>query len=493
MPASPTISRLATLVGVALLVPRADAFVPAGTGPADSRWQSTASGPTGLPGDPVTLTWSFIPDGTNLFDSDSTSLLPSDLISRLDSEIGAGPGGSDYTLRPWFHLFEKSFNRWAALSGLTFVYEPNDDGQRHGSEDGVLGVRGDLRIGGAGLDGAGGTLAYNYFPADGGDMALDTDDFINLFVDPANDYRYLRNTIMHEAGHGIGIDHTNSSDAAFLMEPSINTDFDGPQHDDLRGAHWLYGDAFEKAPAGRNETAAFATPLGPLAAGGTLSIGAGGTGTVVGPTEIDFVSISNENDIDFFAFTIDSPLTLAATMTPRGATFEQGSTFVTTETSDLSLAIFDTDGATLLGESAGGAAGVTETVAGLSLAQPGTYYARVRGPLEAIGQVTQFYQLDLAASAFVVPLEGDFNADGLVDAADYTLWRDTLDLPVAPFTGADHSGNGTIDNADYTLWLANFGQTLGGGSLAVPEPMTAVLCLLGVAYPSLVGRRSRRA
>jgi hypothetical protein len=56
-------------------------------------------------------------------------------------------------------------------------------------------------------------------------------------------------------------------------------------------------------------------------------------------------------------------------------------------------------------------------------------------------------------------LAGDFNDDGVVDAADYVVWRDGL---------------GTIyAQSDYDEWRANFGQTGGRGismSSAVPEP-----------------------
>lgn len=482
---------LLTLLALGIGAAPACAFVPAGTTPANSRWQSTASGPTGVPGDPITLTWSFVPDGTLLFDSDSISLLPSDLLSRLDTELGLGPGGADLTQRPWFRFFEDSFNRWAELAGVTFLYEPNDDGVQHGSQDGVLGVRGDMRVGGAGFDGDGGTLAYNYFPADGGDTALDTDDFIDLFVDPTDDYRYLRNTIMHEIGHGLGVDHTNSIDADFLMEPSINTAFDGPQHDDLRGIQWFYGDAREQGPGGRNETAATATPLGALLPGGTLSVGTDGSGAVIDAAETDFVSITNENDFDFFSFTALSPLTLEAVMTPRGATYLQTNTeFDTTTTSDLSLAIFDSDGVTLIGEASAAPAGSSEVLGDIEIDTPGDYYARVRGPLLAADQVVQFYQLSLTATPFELPLPGDFNGDGVVDIADYTTWRDVLDEVVTPLTSADHSGNGIVDAADYTIWVNNFGQILGGGALAVPEPTgAATLALLGAIAAASSGPR----
>ena len=52
---------------------------------------------------------------------------------------------------------------------------------------------------------------------------------------------------------------------------------------------------------------------------------------------------------------------------------------------------------------------------------------------------------------------GDYNRDGTVDAADYTVWRDNLGASVAPLTGADGDGNGVVDATDYAVWKSQFG------------------------------------
>ncbi|TWT40061.1 dockerin type I domain-containing protein [Botrimarina hoheduenensis] len=102
----------------------------------------------------------------------------------------------------------------------------------------------------------------------------------------------------------------------------------------------------------------------------------------------------------------------------------------------------------------------------------------------------------------VVPTQvGDFNFDGTVDAADYTVWRDSLgsqqDL------SADGNQDGVINEADYDLWGAHYGATLGGlasalspaghahhAGLAVPEPAADGLMLGAVVLAH--GVRPRR-
>ena len=73
---------------------------------------------------------------------------------------------------------------------------------------------------------------------------------------------------------------------------------------------------------------------------------------------------------------------------------------------------------------------------------------------------------------------GDYNGNGFVDAADYVVWRSTLNDPVQNGTGADGNGDGTINPADYDHWKALFGTAVGSGTanlvvVAVPEPVTS--------------------
>jgi microcystin-dependent protein len=90
---------------------------------------------------------------------------------------------------------------------------------------------------------------------------------------------------------------------------------------------------------------------------------------------------------------------------------------------------------------------------------------------------------NLPSHAHAVSVPGDFNFNGVVDAADYVIWRKSL-----------------ATQSDYTnLWRANFGKSSGSGlaeesdlDIAVPEPVAAVLALLGLVGTTLqYSRRTR--
>jgi probable HAF family extracellular repeat protein len=81
---------------------------------------------------------------------------------------------------------------------------------------------------------------------------------------------------------------------------------------------------------------------------------------------------------------------------------------------------------------------------------------------------------------------GDYNQNGTVDAADYTVWRDNLGGGTLINRGVGITG--PVGAADYNIWKANFGQSLGGGSgsallsaaslsSAVPEPVAVLLAI----------------
>lgn len=88
-------------------------------------------------------------------------------------------------------------------------------------------------------------------------------------------------------------------------------------------------------------------------------------------------------------------------------------------------------------------------------------------------------------------VNGDYNNNGKVDAADYVLWRNNLNQNV---TLPNDTTPGTVTNADYTVWRSNFGTSAGAGSgallggPAVPEP-AAVALLIAAATLAALHRR----
>jgi hypothetical protein len=93
--------------------------------------------------------------------------------------------------------------------------------------------------------------------------------------------------------------------------------------------------------------------------------------------------------------------------------------------------------------------------------QRGAPYARV--------DVLGGQRIDIGAYELHPPaaLAGDYNLNGVVDAADYVVWRKTLNGSVIPYTGADGNGDCKADEADRVVWRAHFSQTL-------PPPGAAV-------------------
>jgi hypothetical protein len=77
-------------------------------------------------------------------------------------------------------------------------------------------------------------------------------------------------------------------------------------------------------------------------------------------------------------------------------------------------------------------------------------------------------------------ITGDYNDNGIVDAADYVVWRKNLGTNN---TLPNDDSPGSVLPVDYDKWKANFGKTSSGSALAqaVPEPGTLAAMLLLVA------------
>ncbi len=442
---------------------------------ANGRWSSTATdNPTSLLGRPITLTWSIVPDGTTISNVINGQSGLSDFIGDFDAIYG-DPGTGNLEDRSWFSAIQESFDRWEAITGVDFVYEPNDDGLPMGNFGGVLVVRGDIRIGGTTIDGNGGALGQTGFIPNS-DITFDTSDVTRWSNTSQNSFNF-RHTLMHELGHGIGLDHNESFNASILMEPFAQTGFEGPQIDDIRGAHNLYGDFLEKHSPNGNNNVIDATPLGSVVGGSTVLLGddAPDSNTLITLDQTDFVSISNIIDVDYFSFEVTEPISFSAVLDPRGPTYNErpnsGSPYTLIDTSssaNLVLELYQVSQGTetLVQSASSGSFGDPEVISDIALTEAGQYALKVSTTTNAV----QLYSLELSAESII---EGDYNDDGQVDAADFTIWRDSFQSN-DPLLNETES-IGVVDVFDYIAWFDNYGNGSAAAASSVPEPNSLLL------------------
>jgi hypothetical protein len=101
--------------------------------------------------------------------------------------------------------------------------------------------------------------------------------------------------------------------------------------------------------------------------------------------------------------------------------------------------------------------------------------------------IFQYGQIFGASAA----LDGDFNSDGKVDAADYVVWRKTIGTPAAYNTWRANFGAVAAPSGPSTIVQGSVRYVTSGGGSAVPEPSAVLLVGLGLA--TVVGgfRRTR--
>ena len=97
------------------------------------------------------------------------------------------------------------------------------------------------------------------------------------------------------------------------------------------------------------------------------------------------------------------------------------------------------------------------------------------------------YYDDFVIAEDFITIPGDYNIDGKVDAADFTVWQDNLGAAAGSLPN-DFDG-GVIGQAQYDTWRANFGEstdwTFNPPQFAVPEPASfpaALMMLAGLVW-----------
>lgn len=334
------------------------------------RWTRTATdGSRIVRGEPITVTWSVVPDGTKI---DGTLGEPS-----AKSKLRAFLNENFESKTVWIDLIQQALDGWSTGPGITFAYERKDDGIDLSGGRGKLGVRGDIRIGGHPIDGDLGTVAYAFFPNGGGDIVIDTRDSFNTTR------ARFSNVVSHEAGHAIGLGHTCPLDNTKLMEPTITTIFSGPQFDDLLGAHRNYGDLEEE-----NDVAGEAANLG----------------LAIDSTTIDNrLALDGILDDDWFVIPAGSLTEITVDLAPAGTTYPFGTLsegtcpgeplpdFDPTLIQDLAVAIVDSDGTTTIASADVTAAGGSESLADVRLSRFGGFIRVSGGGIDD----TQAYELEI--------------------------------------------------------------------------------------------------
>ena len=336
----------------------------------NDRWSFTATNGGGLQrGDPTTIRYSFVPDGTFVGNVIGEGSGTSSMFSTMNSAFS--------NQAVWQGVIQSAFDRWGELTGVTYVYEPNDDGSPLGNASGAVGVRGDVRIAMKFLDGSSNVLAVNFFP-NNGDMVLDAGD-INFYASPQQNYRRLFNVVAHEHGHGLGIEHVCPLNTTKLMEPTYTSAFNGPQLDDILAGQRLYGDANEP-----NDNLVTATDLG------TLSDGL---------TNVTTQSIDGTSDSDYFRFGVASPKLVTISVVPTGSSYlegpqvgncSSGTTYNPTTNRNLAVYLFSGTGTSLISFSFSAPAGQSEVLTAIPL--DGDYVVRV---IATGADAIQPYRLEL--------------------------------------------------------------------------------------------------
>jgi len=280
---------------------------------------------------------------------------------------------------------------WKRFSGLTYNEVSDNNGSFSFSTSAP--AAGDIRIGSIPQDGIGGVLAYNVFPANGGDMTIDSDDLVTQSMwNTTNNYRFLRNVVSHEHGHGLGFIHSVPCNGTKLMEPFAGSNFDAVQIDEIRGVQRNHGDRF----AG-NTSAANARDFGNLTSPTVKSIiernlSTNGVGGFGGSQE------------DWFRFTLGSAQNVVITAVPVGGTYTQGqqangcngttAAVNASQAGNLDVELRDSAGTTVIIAANINAAGLTETVTAPNLG-PGTYTVRVVDIGPNANQTLQLYDLTI--------------------------------------------------------------------------------------------------
>ncbi|MBX9736445.1 MAG: pre-peptidase C-terminal domain-containing protein [Phycisphaerales bacterium] len=319
----------------------------------------------------ATLTYSFPDDGPTWGTSTSGfTPAPNALNAAITALFGASAQDRGR------ELCRQALASWRRSAGIDYT-EVSDDESNFSNSTLKSGTRGDIRIGGIPLGRTTTVLAYNQFPSSGGDMVINTSYMTGTtqLASFSNGYRYWRNVVAHEHGHGLGYQHVIPCSGTFLMEPQISTNFNMVTIDERRGAGRNYGDRLSG-----NNAPVRAVDIGNLTSPAFRSVRLLDLSTN-GPTG------TNSSNQDWFRFTVSSSQRVIISATPTGGSYlndpqtsncidpASPTTINATNIGDLALRVYTSNGQTLLFEAALNGVGVAETID--QTFDPGTYTIQV--------------------------------------------------------------------------------------------------------------------
>jgi hypothetical protein len=123
---------------------------------------------------------------------------------------------------------------------------------------------------------------------------------------------------------------------------------------------------------------------------------------------------------------------------------------------------------------------IFETITGKSTVG-NTYTGAVTGRIGAVSRVSLLQQQATEVTDAVPGVPGDYNNDGVVDSADYTVWRDQL----GSLASLPNDNTPGVAQDDYDRWTTQFGTASDSLTLAassVAEPSSTSLLIIGTVF-----------
>jgi endonuclease I len=217
------------------------------------------------------------------------------------------------------------------------------------------------------------------------------------------------------------------------------------------------------------------------------------TPSFVGQSEVaslmyDFGTVALGSSAPMFSFDVFN----YATTPVYTADLDFDSLMSTGDTTQLSTNLVGAAGSLVLDPDAN--QGFTATFDTSSIGMFSATYTLMFSDEDMPGALNSSLTLTLTGAVEAALLAGDYNDDGFVDAADYTVWRNSLGGAGTLLNETETIG--TVDGDDYLAWKANYGMSINPGSgglsqvaISVPEPSFLALASIAVILSATTYRR----